>query len=112
MEQVQLFPGKRRVSREHFEIRAEVIKALAHPSRLMIVDELSYGERCVCDLTDLVGHDISTVSKHLNVLKKSGIVEDDKRGKQVYYRLKVPCVLNFFHCVESVIAANSKGYAE
>ncbi len=92
----------------HYEARARIMKAMAHPSRLMMVDELSHGERCVCELTALVGHDISTVSKHLNILKKAGIVADEKRGKQVFYRLKVPCVLNFFHCIESVVAESRK----
>lgn len=92
----------------HFEARARVMKALAHPSRLMMIEELSRGERCVCELTELVGADISTVSKHLAVLKKAGIVTDEKKGKQVYYRLKVPCVLNFFHCIESVIQAGNR----
>ncbi|MUM77459.1 metalloregulator ArsR/SmtB family transcription factor [Pseudodesulfovibrio sp. F-1] len=81
------------------------MKALGHPSRLRIVEELSRGERCVCDLTQLIGHDISTVSKHLSVLRKAGIVVDDKRGLQVFYRLKVPCVLNFFNCVDAVLDA-------
>ncbi|BDQ38054.1 hypothetical protein SYK_24140 [Pseudodesulfovibrio nedwellii] len=94
------------VTQQQFEERANVVKAMAHPSRLMMIDELSRGERCVCDLRDLVGADISTVSKHLTVLKKVGIVEDEKRGKNVYYRLKVPCVLNFFQCIESVLAAS------
>ena len=93
-----------------FEQRAQVLKAMAHPSRLMMIDELSRGERCVCDLTSLVGADMSTVSKHLAVLKRAGIVQDDKRGQQVFYRLKVPCVLGFFRCVESVLQAN--GHAE
>ena len=90
----------------HYEARAKIMKAMAHPSRLMMVDALSHGEQCVCELTALVGHDMSTVSKHLKVLKDAGIVEGEKRGKQAYYRLKVPCVLNFFHCMESVVAAN------
>ncbi|MFW5836554.1 MAG: ArsR/SmtB family transcription factor [Desulfovibrionaceae bacterium] len=92
--------------RERFEARAAIMKALAHPSRLMMVHELGRGERCVCDLTELVGHDMSTVSKHLNILKKSGIVQDEKRGKQVYYKLCTPCVLNFFHCMESLLTVN------
>lgn len=99
---MQPFPQK---TLADFEARAAILKALAHPSRLLIVEELSRGERCVCDLRELVGHDMSTVSKHLALLKNAGIVEDDKRGKQVYYRLKVPCVLNFFHCLESVLSA-------
>ncbi len=69
----------------------------------MMVDELSRGERCVCELRELVGADLSTVSKHLSVLKNAGLVEDDKRGVQVFYRLKVPCVLNFLSCVEAVL---------
>jgi ArsR family transcriptional regulator len=79
------------------------MKALAHPTRLFIVDELSRGERCVCDLTEKIGADVSTVSKHLSVLKDAGIVLDDKRGVQVFYRLRVPCILNFFGCVEAVL---------
>ena len=91
---------------DHFEVRARIMKAMAHPSRLMMVDALAQGEMCVCDLTELVGHDMSTVSKHLRLLKDAGIVDDDKRGKQVYYRLKATCVLNFFKCMESVMQAN------
>lgn len=89
--------------RVKFEARARVMKALGHASRLLMVDELSRGERCVCELRKLVGADLSTVSKHLAVLKNAGIVEDDKRGVQVFYRLKVPCILNFFSCVEAVL---------
>jgi DNA-binding transcriptional ArsR family regulator len=86
------------------ESRAKVMKALAHPSRLFIVEELSMGERCVCELTEMVGADVSTVSKHLGVLKRAGVVIDDKRGQQVFYRLRVPCILNLFRCVEAVLA--------
>ena len=97
-------PGKTFASRKKlYDARARVIKAMAHPTRLFIVEELSSGERCVCDLTEMVGADVSTVSKHLSLLKNAGIVEDDKRGTQVFYSLKVPCVLNFFTCVESVL---------
>ena len=92
-----------------YESRARIIKAMAHPTRLFIVDELAKnGERCVCELTEMVGADMSTVSRHLAVLKGVGIVEDDKRGAQVYYRLRVRCVLNFFECVESVLKCNAK----
>ncbi|MFW5893741.1 MAG: ArsR/SmtB family transcription factor [Verrucomicrobiota bacterium] len=91
------------VSRAKFEARASIIKALGHASRLMMVEELSRGERCVCELRELVGADLSTVSKHLSILKNVGIVEYEKRGVQVFYRLKVPCVLSFFNCVEAVL---------
>ena len=86
-----------------FEARARIIKALAHPSRLYIVEVLSKGEKCVCELTELIGADISTVSKHLAVLKSVSILQDEKRGSQVFYRLRMPCVLNFFECIDSVM---------
>ena len=88
--------------------RANVFKALAHPSRLLIVEQLAKTERCVCELTSMVGADMSTVSKHLSVLKNAGIIQDEKRGSQVYYRLKMPCVLRFFECVGEVIETNAK----
>jgi DNA-binding transcriptional ArsR family regulator len=90
-----------------FEERARIIKALAHPTRLFIVDHLSRGEECVCKLTEMIEADVSTVSKHLSLLKNAGIVDDEKRGAQVYYRLRVPCVLNFFSCVESVMKSTA-----
>ena len=96
------------VSPDHYEQRARVMKAMAHASRLKMVDELARGERCVCELRDLVGHDMSTVSKHLALLKQAGIVTDEKRGKQVYYSLKVPCVLGFFTCLDSVLDQNQE----
>jgi DNA-binding transcriptional ArsR family regulator len=92
-------------TRARYRARAAVVKAMAHPTRLLIVDELAKRERCVNELTRLVGDDVSTVSKHLSVLRNAGILEDEKRGMQVYYRLRARCILNFFSCVEGVLAA-------
>lgn len=94
-----------------YEARARVIKALAHPARLLIVDELKDGPRCVCEVQKVVGSDMSTVSKHLSVLKNAGIVEDEKRGVQVYYRLRCPCVTDFFECAQKVLVTNAKEQA-
>ncbi len=95
-----------------FEARAQIIKAIAHPTRLFIVDELSRKERCVAELTEMVGADISTVSKHLTVLKQAGIVQDEKRGTQVFYTLRCPCVRQFFDCVETVMQSNAREHLE
>jgi ArsR family transcriptional regulator len=94
-----------------YEAKARIVKAMAHPTRLFVVDELSKGERCVCELTEMVGDDVSTVSKHLSVLRNAGIVSDQKRGSQVFYSLRVPCVLRFFSCVETVLKTNAKEQA-
>lgn len=91
------------IKKERFDARARILKALAHPTRLFIVDQLEQQERSVNELTAMVGADVSTVSKHLSQLKQVGIVRDEKRGNHVFYHLAVPCVMNFFDCVEAVI---------
>jgi len=83
--------------------RARVIKALAHPSRLRIVLALERGERCVCELRQLVKADVSTVSKHLALMKRAGLLDERKAGLYVYYRLRVPCILRFLDCVDAVL---------
>jgi ArsR family transcriptional regulator len=96
-----------------YEARAKIIKALAHPARLLVVDELArHDERCVCELTELIGSDMSTVSRHLAQLKEAGIVEDEKRGQMVFYRLRVKCLPQFFDCVESVMRCNARSQRE
>jgi len=80
---------------------AQIFKALGHPTRLLLIEQLAAGKKCVCVLTEAAGLDMSTVSKHLLVLKQAGIVEDEKLGLQVFYSLKTPCVLDFFKCIES-----------
>lgn len=88
------------------------MKAMAHPTRLFIVDELSKREICVCELTEMIGADISTVSKHLSVLRDAGIIYSRKQGSQVFYGLQTPCLTGFFGCVEvalrSIAEARSK----
>jgi DNA-binding transcriptional ArsR family regulator len=91
-----------------YEARSEVLKAMAHPSRLKIMDALAKGERCVCELQEVVGSDLSTVSRHLALMKGAGLLSARKEGVNVYYKLRVPCVLGFFGCVEAVITADAK----
>jgi ArsR family transcriptional regulator len=83
--------------------KSAIFKALGHPTRLWMVERLREGELCVCVFADALNVDFSTVSKHLSVLKQAGIVEDDKRGKQVFYKLRLHCLLNFIACVENAI---------
>lgn len=83
-----------------FRQASEVFKALSNPNRLLIVNALADGERCVADLTALVGLDMSTVSNHLSVLRNVGILKDDRRGTQVFYSLRKPCLLNLFCCLD------------
>lgn len=86
--------------------RTRILKAMAHPSRLLMLEALRDGELCVCDLRDLVGSDLSTVSKHLALMRDAGLVVARKEGLQVFYTLRVPCILKFFDCVDAVRAAS------
>ena len=82
--------------------RVDVLKALAHPSRLLITEALMRGELCVCEIRDLVGDDVSTVSKHLSILRNAGVLSSDKRGLNVFYRLACNCFADFLQCVDQV----------
>jgi len=82
-----------------YAAQAVVIKAMAHPTRLLILNSLKRREICVCELRDLVGDDISTVSKHLLVLKNAGLVTARREGNWLHYRLTCPCVLDFAACI-------------
>ncbi len=85
------------------ELKADVLKAISHPTRLMIVEMLADGEKCVCELNESFDADHSTISKHLSVLKRAGVVSDRKEGLKVFYKLEVPCIVNFINCITSVI---------
>lgn len=85
-----------------FKTHAAIIKTLAHPTRLFLLDELSRGERCVRELTEMIGVEMPTVSRHLSLLKGAGILDDEKRGAHVFYRVRVPCVLEVFSCVKAI----------
>ncbi len=90
------------------EIRAKIMKAMAHPVRLMIIEYLKKKEHSFSEIFDLFQLDKSTVSKHLLVLKEAGIVSSRKDGADMIYKLDVPCVTDFFTCVTAVIESNVK----
>ncbi len=79
--------------------QAQVFKALAHPLRLKLLLQLGEGERCVAELAQDSGVDLSTLSRHLTLLKQTALVADRREGKWIYYRLLAPCVLEFVSCL-------------
>lgn len=84
-----------------------VFKALGNPARLILVRTLQEGERCVCDLVEAAGLGWSTTSKHLDILREAGVVDSEKRGQQVFYRLKLACVAEFINCLDGACAPSS-----
>jgi DNA-binding transcriptional ArsR family regulator len=90
------------IDREYSE-KVEIFKALAHPTRLFIIHTIKDEKKSVKELTELVGIDISTMSKHLNILKKHKIIEGEKVKNFIFYSLAIPCVLDFMSCAIRVI---------
>ena len=79
-------------NKQYIAEQAKIFKALGHPTRLLMVDALRDGEKCVCELQSLVGDDMSTISRHLAVLREAGIISSDKRGTNIYYKLSLCCL--------------------
>jgi DNA-binding transcriptional ArsR family regulator len=73
---------------------ADVIKALADPTRLKILHLLKYGELCVCEIITALDKPQPTISHHLNILKKAGILKWRKEGVWVHYRLSKMKILD------------------
>lgn len=88
--------------------RALIVKAMAHPTRLLIMEALMQDEHCVNDLTEMAGCDITTLSKHLAVMKRAGLLACEKRGLNVFYRIACPCFPEFFRCIDLITTAGRK----
>jgi DNA-binding transcriptional ArsR family regulator len=88
---------------------ARALKALAHADRLAVVRFLADGERCVCEIQEVMGSQLPTVSRHLKLMVDAGILESRRDGQKILYRLKTPCVADFIGCLESVLAGEPCG---
>ena len=82
--------------------RSVIVKAMAHPTRLLVMDVLTQGEKCVNELTNLAGCDVTTLSKHLALMKRAGLLQCEKRGVNVFYQIACPCFLEFFRCIDLI----------
>ncbi|MBL7107583.1 MAG: winged helix-turn-helix transcriptional regulator [Phycisphaerae bacterium] len=86
-----------------YQMQAEKVRALSHWMRVAILDYLRDGEQCVCDIAEHVGSERSNISKHLSIMVKAGILESTKHGLKVIYKVKTPCILDFFSCITKCI---------
>ena len=94
------------MDKEFYKLKTNVIKALANPTRLMIVDFLRDGEKCVCEIIEKLNEEQSNVSKNLGILRSNGLIKDRKEGLKVYYRLNLCCINEFFCCLDNIISEN------
>lgn len=88
----------------HWLRQAQVFKALGHFGRMAMLHALADGEVCACELAQAAGCSPSTASRHLLVLRHAGLIADERRGQQIFYRLSCPCVLTFAQCLDRVDA--------
>jgi len=91
-----------------YENQAEIIKALGHKTRLMILHEIKDREICVCKFQEKAKVSMATISKHLSILKKANLVVTRKENNHIFYKLKYPCVLNFLDCINQVLKRENK----
>lgn len=88
--------------------QADLLKALAHPTRLHILAILGRGEACVCHLTSVIKQRQANISQHLMVLREAGLVQDRKDGVLVYYSLVDERVLQAVAMLTDVLSMNGK----
>ena len=94
------------MEKEFYKLKTNVIKALANPIRLMIIDCLREGEKCVSEIIEQIQEEQSNVSKSLGILKSNGLIKDRKEGLNVYYSLNLCCINEFFCCLDNIISEN------
>jgi ArsR family transcriptional regulator len=94
------------MDKEFYKLKTNIIKALANPVRLMIIDYLREGEKCVCEIVEQLNEEQSNISKSLGILKSNGLIKDRKEGLNVYYRLNLCCINEFFCCLDNIISEN------
>lgn len=84
--------------------KVEIFKALSNPVRLEIIELLFAGEKCVCEIIDVLNkYEQPHISKSLAKLKKVGLLEDRKEGAKVFYKLKCSCIKDFINCLNNIV---------
>ena len=86
------------------EAQANIMKALAHPTRLYIVNELAKGELCVCEIMQALNISQSRASRNLGILKDAGFVNDRREGLWIYYSINNKKVTEYHQALNELIS--------
>lgn len=92
--------------------QAEILKTLGQATRLRILELLRQGERCVCNIYPFVDQEQANVSKHLNMMKRRGILDSRHEGLRVFYRIKTPQVLSIIDQSRIIVDEEATEYQE
>jgi DNA-binding transcriptional ArsR family regulator len=95
--------------RNNNEIKADILKAIAQETRLSILDLLRDGERCVCEIFPAINQEQSNVSRHLNLMQKSGILSRRKEGLKIFYAIKHPEVVTMLDLADTLLCREIQG---
>jgi DNA-binding transcriptional ArsR family regulator len=91
------------MNQRYIERKAEILKAIAQPTRLKILELLKGGERCVCEIYPALDQEQPNISKHLNFMKRAGILDSRKDGLRIIYWIKAPEVLDILRQTGNII---------
>ena len=94
------------------DLRVKILSALSDPTRLELLEYLSGGERCVCEILPAFQRSQSTISKHLNILHEAGILERKVDGKRTLYKIKDPQVFDLIRMVDAMALFQVAQFAE
>ncbi len=94
---------------ELVDYRADILKALAQPTRLKIIDFLRDGERCVCEIFPAIDEEQSNTSRHLNMMLSAGVLSRRKDGLKIYYAIRHPEILEVIDIVTDIIKLDING---
>jgi ArsR family transcriptional regulator len=83
--------------------KADLMKALAHPTRIKILEFLRHGEKCVCEIMPHLGLEQSNVSQHLALMRERGILSHERDGMKVMYSVKDPAVFDILGAFDSML---------
>lgn len=85
------------------EIKADILKGLAHPVRIAIAEMLEDKEICACDIANHFSLDRTSVSKHLALMTKLGILDVRRASQNMYYTLRMKCLISALRCIDHII---------
>jgi DNA-binding transcriptional ArsR family regulator len=90
------------------ELKAEVLKVLAQPTRLKILELLRNGERCICEIVPAINGEQSNISKHISLMQKCHLITTRKDGVKVMVNVKDPRVFEILDKVSAILKNQMK----
>ena len=85
------------------ELKAEILKALAQPTRLKILELLRHGERCICEIVPAINGEQSNISRHISLMQRSHLVTTRKDGVKVMVSVKDPEIFKILDRVNAIL---------